>query len=910
MFPRSNRWDAKENKTPGPGDYEVAIEKAPGTCLAAVQSRTERFVQPPSDVPGVGAYETGGVGRSSVAVPVRPPRGPSPSSRTSHVAPQVTAGPSSTTSSDAMAGVAGLTARINASCECASLEEVRGQLQAATAQLDAVQVELTAALQDRNACLERLAGAESAATSRISALEAEVATALHRARCVEEKCEAEVEEAVAAVVNQYTAFIEGMREEHALERVQAQADLEAAQQAADSIAAARLGAAEALAEARLAAAGRDHDSAVLHLQQQMEVQLQAHAQLQQQMEEQARTLEAEWDAKVARAAAEFATERQQLTSALEEAKGDVASAFRLHDLMAAEWKKNQEASDRKASEAVEAARRECAEYQTHRSQETSAYMDAIADFKALYEREQSLRVADTAKVQAMSMDLTACAGRVVELEAALSAVNASLSQLRHDSGTELASLTLTNAQLLAEVSSVTAALRAAEATSCQHLEENTRLASAVQTAEKEHAAVHTSLLHVQATLVRVQDDYSAACTALSRAEASAVELAQRVAQEESRAALLQCEAEDAIAGRATAQASVDHLTTAHAAAVCALEVLQREHVVQAAALTAAQAASCAVQDNVAALECKAQRLEADLVSARATIAQLQSASATQAEAVDRGVAALDALRGEHAAALTALSSLKQQCQEAEASTAAASALVASLSAELEDARQQQAGLQQRIAVEVEASAGLRASVAAAQGACAEHLQQAMDAQASLGTALVHARQLEDANATLHHQVETLTKEGCDVAAALAACQGTVAQLVVEKGALEERVQHLAAQPAVDACTLEQLLTARERAGVLQAGERAALDRLREVAGEVGRLAGHQNPRQKIHYMEGLKRENEELKAEVAKLRALLPATASSAACKVSFGGAVDKENASRPTMGGAGIAGTSHTLRL
>ena len=83
--------------------------------------------------------------------------------------------------------------------------------------------------------------------------------------------------------------------------------------------------------------------------------------------------------------------------------------------MAAEWKKNQEASDRKASEAVEAARRECTEYQTHRSQETSAYMDAIADFKALYEREQSLRVADTAKVQAMVRCQSTVHVRVVSL---------------------------------------------------------------------------------------------------------------------------------------------------------------------------------------------------------------------------------------------------------------------------------------------------------------------------------------------------------------------------------------------------------------------------------------------------------------------------------------------------------------
>lgn len=69
--------------------------------------------------------------------------------------------------------------------------------------------------------------------------------------------------------------------------------------------------------------------------------------------------------------------------------------------MAAEWKKSQEASDRKASEALEATKREYAEYQSRRSEETSAYMDAIADFKALYEREQSLRAADAAKVHAV-----------------------------------------------------------------------------------------------------------------------------------------------------------------------------------------------------------------------------------------------------------------------------------------------------------------------------------------------------------------------------------------------------------------------------------------------------------------------------------------------------------------------------
>lgn len=187
-------------------------------------------------------------------------------------------------------------------------------------QLDAVRQELAAALQGRDACLEQLALSDSASARRILALEAEVAEAVQHTRCVEEKSEAEVEEAVAAVVTQYTSFIEAMREEQAQERLQAQRDLETAKETADSIAAARLEAAEALADAKLAAAGRDHDSAVFQLQQQLQLQLQ----------QQARSLTADGDARVSRVEAEFALERRQLNSALEEAKGDVGKWCAVH----------------------------------------------------------------------------------------------------------------------------------------------------------------------------------------------------------------------------------------------------------------------------------------------------------------------------------------------------------------------------------------------------------------------------------------------------------------------------------------------------------------------------------------------------------------------------------------------------
>ena len=67
--------------------------------------------------------------------------------------------------------------------------------------------------------------------------------------------------------------------------------------------------------------------------------------------------------------------------------------------------------------------------------------------------------------------------------------------------------------------------------------------------------------------------------------------------------------------------------------------------------------------------------------------------------------------------------------------------------------------------------------------------------------------------------------------------------------------------------IEDILTAKGRAGELEARELAALKQLEELAGETGRLAGHQNTKQKIHYVMGLKKENVDLKLKVAELQA-------------------------------------------
>jgi hypothetical protein len=64
--------------------------------------------------------------------------------------------------------------------------------------------------------------------------------------------------------------------------------------------------------------------------------------------------------------------------------------------MAAEWKKSQEESERKATAAMLALREQYDTSNSQRATETSAYLDAIADFKALYEREQSLRAQEAA----------------------------------------------------------------------------------------------------------------------------------------------------------------------------------------------------------------------------------------------------------------------------------------------------------------------------------------------------------------------------------------------------------------------------------------------------------------------------------------------------------------------------------
>jgi chromosome segregation ATPase len=213
-----------------------------------------------------------------------------------------------------------------------------------------------------------------------------------------------------------------------------------------------------------------------------------------------------------------------------------------------------------------------------------------------------------------------------------------------------------------------------------------------------------------------------------------------------------------------------------------------------------------------------------------------------------------------------------------------------------------------------------ASALAASLASAEARADDLTSQLELTTAAMEeGRAVVDAlrvdNANLCARVDSLTT-------ALAAAEDSATQCRAECAGLAQEVARLKsqldAQPAVAASTLEELLTARERAGVLQVSERAALERLREVAEEVGRLAGHRNTRQKIHYMEAVKRENEELRTEVAKLRALAPgggkAVAVSKALALAPVGGGEKENSAPVAPGSVpaprGTAAPPHGLRL